>query len=149
MSRSKTSRSDFDQSAVGIVMSSAPPNGSSAPPSPPKPPNRSNCPSASLRLRLIAMSTALACTVTRPCRECPSESNAPALHSDSMTFLLQATASILRRKSAKSLNAPCSSRARAIASTRSEEHTSELQSPCNLVCRLLLEKKKEAQSDEL
>src|SRR5256885_10830343 len=28
------------------------------------------------------------------------------------------------------------------SSTRSEEHTSELQSPCNLVCRLLLEKKK-------
>src|SRR5256885_13204941 len=28
--------------------------------------------------------------------------------------------------------------------TRSEEHTSELQSPCNLVCRLLLEKKKKS-----
>src|SRR5256885_5181965 len=28
-------------------------------------------------------------------------------------------------------------------SHRSEEHTSELQSPCNLVCRLLLEKKKQ------
>src|SRR5256885_10240558 len=28
------------------------------------------------------------------------------------------------------------------AQGRSEEHTSELQSPCNLVCRLLLEKKK-------
>src|SRR5256885_9091034 len=28
---------------------------------------------------------------------------------------------------------------------RSEEHTSELQSPCNLVCRLLLEKKKNVQ----
>src|SRR2546426_4847802 len=28
-------------------------------------------------------------------------------------------------------------------SLRSEEHTSELQSPCNLVCRLLLEKKNE------
>src|SRR5256885_12970484 len=28
---------------------------------------------------------------------------------------------------------------------RSEEHTSELQSPCNLVCRLLLEKKKNQQ----
>src|SRR2546426_2894959 len=28
------------------------------------------------------------------------------------------------------------------AMRRSEEHTSELQSPCNLVCRLLLEKKK-------
>src|SRR2546426_7878331 len=31
---------------------------------------------------------------------------------------------------------------------RSEEHTSELQSPCNLVCRLLLEKKKEHGIDE-
>src|ERR1022692_3534154 len=30
-----------------------------------------------------------------------------------------------------------------MADDRSEEHTSELQSPCNLVCRLLLEKKKE------
>src|SRR2546426_8755853 len=30
----------------------------------------------------------------------------------------------------------------AIVHGRSEEHTSELQSPCNLVCRLLLEKKK-------
>src|SRR5256885_5750166 len=29
---------------------------------------------------------------------------------------------------------------------RSEEHTSELQSPCNLVCRLLLEKKKKQNS---
>src|SRR2546426_8977802 len=29
-----------------------------------------------------------------------------------------------------------------LAWMRSEEHTSELQSPCNLVCRLLLEKKK-------
>src|SRR2546426_2277662 len=30
--------------------------------------------------------------------------------------------------------------------SRSEEHTSELQSPCNLVCRLLLEKKKKRAS---
>src|SRR5256885_10241032 len=30
----------------------------------------------------------------------------------------------------------------AIVLQRSEEHTSELQSPCNIVCRLLLEKKK-------
>src|SRR5256885_7066231 len=29
-----------------------------------------------------------------------------------------------------------------VVGQRSEEHTSELQSPCNLVCRLLLEKKK-------
>src|SRR5256885_5112049 len=31
---------------------------------------------------------------------------------------------------------------------RSEEHTSELQSPCNLVCRLLLEKKKNQQINQ-
>src|SRR5256885_11204660 len=31
-----------------------------------------------------------------------------------------------------------------LISRRSEEHTSELQSPCNLVCRLLLEKKNTA-----
>src|SRR6266850_7548380 len=36
----------------------------------------------------------------------------------------------------------CSKRATRVARRRSEEHTSELQSPCNLVCRLLLEKKK-------
>src|ERR1022692_5152636 len=30
-----------------------------------------------------------------------------------------------------------------LSRNRSEEHTSELQSPCNLVCRLLLEKKKQ------
>src|SRR5688500_19117010 len=33
------------------------------------------------------------------------------------------------------------------SSGRSEEHTSELQSPCNLVCRLLLEKKKRKKQD--
>src|SRR2546426_2336962 len=32
-----------------------------------------------------------------------------------------------------------------LGDNRSEEHTSELQSPCNLVCRLLLEKKKNTQ----
>src|SRR5256885_9106656 len=32
-------------------------------------------------------------------------------------------------------------RVEVVTGTRSEEHTSELQSPCNLVCRLLLEKK--------
>src|SRR5215467_2897281 len=35
-------------------------------------------------------------------------------------------------------------RPRPPTASRSEEHTSELQSPCNLVCRLLLEKKKKA-----
>src|SRR2546426_2334570 len=36
----------------------------------------------------------------------------------------------------------CSPHPHNFTDRRSEEHTSELQSPCNLVCRLLLEKKK-------
>src|SRR5256885_5450552 len=38
--------------------------------------------------------------------------------------------------------APSGCQSVTVAKPRSEEHTSELQSPCNLVCRLLLEKKK-------
>src|SRR2546426_3358667 len=41
-----------------------------------------------------------------------------------------------------SLRWPTGRESRHRRSPRSEEHTSELQSPCNLVCRLLLEKKK-------
>src|SRR5256885_3987514 len=37
---------------------------------------------------------------------------------------------------------PAGTSSRSVRARRSEEHTSELQSPCNLVCRLLLEKKK-------
>src|SRR5256885_3805935 len=40
---------------------------------------------------------------------------------------------------------PCRAGPRCVSVGRSEEHTSELQSPCNLVCRLLLEKKKNTQ----
>src|SRR5256885_8005888 len=40
-------------------------------------------------------------------------------------------------------------RSPALEVLRSEEHTSELQSPCNLVCRLLLEKKKTINVKEL
>src|SRR3989454_6062057 len=40
-----------------------------------------------------------------------------------------------------------SAAARGQAGKRSEEHTSELQSPCNLVCRLLLEKKKKSREE--
>src|SRR5256885_12241837 len=44
----------------------------------------------------------------------------------------------------------CARRPRVCASTRrSEEHTSELQSPCNLVCRLLLEKKNKQSNNEV
>src|SRR2546426_4546444 len=49
-----------------------------------------------------------------------------------------------------SMSAACASGAiiRTTDNPRSEEHTSELQSPCNLVCRLLLEKKKPAPENE-
>src|SRR2546426_5571670 len=57
----------------------------------------------------------------------------------------------LVRPAAPRVSAACATRPRSATSivarrtapaSRSEEHTSELQSPCNLVCRLLLEKKK-------
>src|SRR5256885_7898845 len=50
-----------------------------------------------------------------------------------------AAAAAATAASGKASTTPCCSGARM---QRSEEHTSELQSPCNLVCRLLLEKKK-------
>src|SRR5256885_7243224 len=46
------------------------------------------------------------------------------------------------RQSCRALLARNESSLHAHNQRRSEEHTSELQSPCNLVCRLLLEKKK-------
>src|SRR6266850_5930426 len=48
----------------------------------------------------------------------------------------------LFRSAAPRCRCTCRPSARSPRSRRSEEHTSELQSPCNLVCRLLLEKKK-------
>src|SRR5688500_19581341 len=47
-----------------------------------------------------------------------------------------------RRNHPRPERAPAPTLRRTARSARSEEHTSELQSPCNLVCRLLLEKKK-------
>src|SRR5437879_11476228 len=51
----------------------------------------------------------------------------------------QSRPACLRKASANS-STPCAAR----SASRSEEHTSELQSPMYLVCRLLLEKKKES-----
>src|SRR2546426_3620865 len=48
---------------------------------------------------------------------------------------------LLAQRLARDLEAPGQA-----SRVRSEEHTSELQSPCNLVCRLLLEKKKRTQT---
>src|SRR5258706_11927305 len=50
----------------------------------------------------------------------------------------------LRLVTARSVNGPGGGGAKPSITTRSEEHTSELQSLTNLVCRLLLEKKKSA-----
>src|SRR2546426_8589253 len=47
-----------------------------------------------------------------------------------------------QREPGDRLQAGVARHGRAHPQLRSEEHTSELQSPCNLVCRLLLEKKK-------
>src|SRR5256885_2794889 len=47
-----------------------------------------------------------------------------------------------RRRAAMTPQRPTAPSPMTAAVLRSEEHTSELQSPCNLVCRLLLEKKK-------
>src|SRR2546426_7699226 len=52
---------------------------------------------------------------------------------------LQALPRIRREISTEITGSACT---HPVISVRSEEHTSELQSPCNLVCRLLLEKKK-------
>src|ERR1022692_438736 len=45
-------------------------------------------------------------------------------------------------KTGRAMGEPVGGPQGGLRATRSEEHTSELQSPCNLVCRLLLEKKK-------
>src|SRR5205807_5772935 len=59
-------------------------------------------------------------------------------------------ASTSRSRSAAERSAPLKQcRLRLPAASRSEEHTSELQSPCNLVCRLLLEKKKKTPQSTL
>src|SRR5688500_19519501 len=60
---------------------------------------------------------------------------------DENTCLTRATAKPSRAL-ARDLEGWVVRRASLPSRSRSEEHTSELQSPCNLVCRLLLEKKK-------
>src|SRR2546430_12102418 len=53
-----------------------------------------------------------------------------------------------RRRGGRRPPAPTPGSGRAPARHRSEEHTSELQSQSNLVCRLLLEKKKKPELDQ-
>src|SRR2546426_8814282 len=55
---------------------------------------------------------------------------------------LREAARLVQRRHEQPVGAGQQAVLEAIGEHRSEEHTSELQSPCNLVCRLLLEKKK-------
>src|SRR5256885_8221932 len=57
-------------------------------------------------------------------------------------FCLPGGSAVLGRRVARGELGPGRVQAAICRLGRSEEHTSELQSPCNLVCRLLLEKKK-------
>src|SRR5688572_31683681 len=63
-------------------------------------------------------------------------------HSPTSSSRDRSTRSSVRHSSCRSPESHSTSGGRWNASTRSEEHTSELQSQSNLVCRLLLEKKK-------
>src|SRR5256885_3689548 len=62
-----------------------------------------------------------------------------AVHDPGLAQLLAGLPPLVRRRARG--RAAAAGPVRAPGATRSEEHTSELQSPCNLVCRLLLEKK--------
>src|SRR2546426_8503182 len=82
---------------------------------------------------------------------CPERASfEPAAHSQREPPSFATVASSQRRDRRSPVRRPNGLRAGPPAHTsclrggglRSEEHTSELQSPCNLVCRLLLEKKK-------
>src|SRR3989454_5204944 len=68
-----------------------------------------------------------------------TRSRAPGRHATGNTMCTRA---VLRGSGRCARPAKTGPRTRARTRPRSEEHTSELQSPCNLVCRLLLEKKK-------
>src|SRR5256885_6513655 len=67
------------------------------------------------------------------CRTIASTSISPVIASLRIHFQYQPEPGFILPRGAAAEQRP---------SSRSEEHTSELQSPCNLVCRLLLEKKK-------
>src|SRR2546426_8453452 len=68
---------------------------------------------------------------------------------DAQLILVIARDVVLRLiRAALNLHTELAAVPRASSVCRSEEHTSELQSPCNLVCRLLLEKKKQDNSSQ-
>src|SRR2546426_5684234 len=63
------------------------------------------------------------------------------------TTLFRSEARTGKRRLRRRARRLAGARDRGARQARSEEHTSELQSPCNLVCRLLLEKKNKMNQD--
>src|SRR2546426_4768753 len=91
-------------------------------------------------LARIAVSLRNAWLMRRACMPIvaiPISPSSSALGTSAATESMTITSSALERASVSQMV-----NASSPLSGRSEEHTSELQSPCNLVCRLLLEKKK-------
>src|SRR2546426_3612319 len=85
------------------------------------------------RVGIVAARRSTALRFTRSARTRSRSSAVPGLRSDRVTT----------RSARSGVTAGATTGATAGSYLRrSEEHTSELQSPCNLVCRLLLEKKK-------
>src|SRR5207253_6964107 len=100
-------------------------------------------------------SKARRCTCPRPCPESPLDRQRNYFRNRTASYVLSRkwkpcsepsegrTAPRTTRRSICTTPQSCSSRGRSGVRERSEEHTSELQSRGHLVCRLLLEKKKE------
>src|SRR5688500_19819758 len=72
----------------------------------------------------------------------PGRGGQPARRAARRSLLSRAQGADPARDRAAAGGARIAAACRPDGAERSEEHTSELQSPCNLVCRLLLEKKK-------
>src|SRR3712207_8790992 len=89
--------------------------------------------------------TTLFRSLGRRCRRSRRRRGEPVKSTSSPT---SASAPTPRKRSAATCRASCAVSSRS-GSTRSEEHTSELQSRQYLVCRLLLEKKKKQQKEPL
>src|SRR5688500_19131432 len=87
----------------------------------------------------LSLHDALPISATRADSTAPAESAGSRI----TTISIQVTSPTSPSKAS-----PIHSRPTVSIHVRSEEHTSELQSPCNLVCRLLLEKKKKCNETE-
>src|SRR2546426_1746345 len=81
-------------------------------------------------------------TIAKPACMNITRNPATNVHTKLIATVFAAEAALASLASESAAGTPCPARTRGHARVRSEEHTSELQSPCNLVCRLLLEKKK-------